>query len=346
MAVLRNSSVFKHLMIDYTSITPIYLQLANSVTDAIANGKVLKDDMLPSINELAGLFEISRNTAERSYKYLKEAGILKSVPGLGIFVNKIDIKKTTKILLLFNKLSAHKKIIYDAFIDAMGEECTVDFYIYNNDFDFFKRLLQKSKNEYTHYVIIPHFLTERGNADEIINEIPSDKLILMDKLMPGVKGAFGAVYENFEKNIFDALEKALARLTKYHTIKIVFPKHTYYPKDILKGFYRFCIKYEYKYEVVHNINNEKPAEGTAYITLMENDLVVLVEKLTTTNFTVGKDIGIISYNETPLKKIILKGITTISTDFQMMGEKAAELIRNKSTDHIEIPFYLTLRASL
>jgi DNA-binding LacI/PurR family transcriptional regulator len=55
---------------------------------------------------------------------------------------------------------------------------------------------------------------------------------------------------------------------------------------------------------------------------------------------------LISYNETSLKKIILNGITTISTDFQMMGEKAAELILNQSTEHVAIPFYLTLRNSL
>jgi DNA-binding LacI/PurR family transcriptional regulator len=38
--------------------------------------------------------------------------------------------------------------------------------------------------------------------------------------------------------------------------------------------------------------------------------------------------------------------TTISTDFQMMGEKAAQLILNQSTEHVAIPFYLTLRNSL
>ena len=60
----------------------------------------------------------------------------------------------------------------------------------------------------------------------------------------------------------------------------------------------------------------------------------------------GKEVGVVSYNETPLKKIILNGITTISTDFQMMGEKAAQMILEPSTEHVAIPFYLTLRASL
>ena len=79
---------------------------------------------------------------------------------------------------------------------------------------------------------------------------------------------------------------------------------------------------------------------------MEDDLVLLIEKILTTRLIVGKDVGVISYNETPMKKIILNGITTISTDFRMMGEKAAQLILEKSTEHIEIPFYLTLRSSL
>ena len=68
---------------------------------------------------------------------------------------------------------------------------------------------------------------------------------------------------------------------------------------------------------------------------MEADLVNLIEKIMGQNLELGKDVGVISYNETCIKKILMKGITTISTDFKMLGEKAAELILNNSTDHIE-----------
>ncbi|HEY5916123.1 MAG TPA: transcriptional regulator, partial [Chryseolinea sp.] len=61
---------------------------------------------------------------------------------------------------------------------------------------------------------------------------------------------------------------------------------------------------------------------------------------------VGREVGVISYNETPVKKIILNGITTISTDFKMIGEKAAEQVLTNSRKHIAVPFYLNLRASL
>ena len=79
---------------------------------------------------------------------------------------------------------------------------------------------------------------------------------------------------------------------------------------------------------------------------MEDDLVELIGKIKEQKLEIGKDIGIISYNETPLKKIILNGITTISTNFREMGRMAAKLILNNTTEHIHVPFDLTLRNSL
>jgi len=61
---------------------------------------------------------------------------------------------------------------------------------------------------------------------------------------------------------------------------------------------------------------------------------------------IGQKLGIISYNETPLKKLILNGLTTISTDFKFMGETAAQLILDNSSAQVEVPFYLTIRPSL
>jgi DNA-binding transcriptional regulator YhcF (GntR family) len=343
---MKKPSLFKYIYIDYESATPKYLQLANSIVKAIGEGKILKDETLPSINELSFEFEISRDTAEKGYKHLKKIGVLGSVPGKGFYVKHTDVNHQLKIFLLFNKLSSHKKIIYDALVSSLGEMATVDFYIYNNDFGFFKKLLQHRRDDYTHYVIIPHFMEGGENAHEIINGLEKEKLILLDKLVPEVKGDYAAVYENFEKDIYGALEQALEPLSKYHTLKLIFPENTYFPNEIVKGFRRFCHQYAFNFKVVHRIETEQVGEGEVYINLMENDLVTLIEKIINEQFQVGKQVGVISYNETPLKKIILNGITTISTDFQMMGERTAELILNKSREHIEIPFTLTLRSSL
>jgi DNA-binding transcriptional regulator YhcF (GntR family) len=343
---MKQKRIFDLIYVDEYSATPKYLQLTNSILNAIESKKIRQDDLLPSINELSFELDISRDTAEKGYKYLKKIGILGSIPGKGYFIRTGELKPTLKICLLFNKLSAHKKIIYDSFVQSIGEFVAIDFYIYNNDFPLFRKLLSNKMKDYSHFVIIPHFMEGGEKASEIINSIPRGKLVLMDKIIPGIEGEFAAVYENFEENIFSALKQALPRLRKYHTIKIIFPKHTYYPMEILKGYTRFCTEYRFSNKIVHNISQEAMSEGEVYINLMEDDLVILIERIISNNFRIGEQIGVISYNETPLKKIILNGITTISSDFRKMGEMTAQLILENSTKHVEVPFYLTLRSSL
>lgn len=343
---MNSENIYRFISIDEYAVTPKYIQLSNSIISAIEKEKIGKGYLLPSINDLSFELDISRDTAEKAYKHLKKLGVIGSVPGKGYFISSTDIKHPIKIFLLFNKLSSHKKILYDAFVATIGKDAIIDFYIYNNDFALFRKLLTNKRDDYTHYVIIPVFLEGGENAHEIINTIPKKKLLLLDQLLPGVEGNFAAVYETFEKDIYDALEQAVEKLSKYQTIKIIFPDYTYHPKQILQGFYRFCNQYAFNYEVVADVSAAVISEGEVYITLMENDLVILIEKIIETKYIVGEQVGVISYNETPLKKIILNGITTISTDFHLMGEKAAQLILANSTEHVAAPFRLMLRQSL
>jgi DNA-binding transcriptional regulator YhcF (GntR family) len=343
---MKPPSFFDFIQIDEYSATPKYLQLTNSILKAIESGKINKDYLLPSINELSSRFEISRDTAEKGYKHLKKIGVINSVPGKGYYISNIDFRQKLKIFLLFNKLSAHKKIVFDALVAALGEDVAIDFYIYNNDFNLFKKLLLNKNADYSHYVIIPHFLEGGENAHEIINTIPKDKLILLDKKIPGVNGEYGAAYENFENDIYNALGQARNQLSKYHTLKLIFPAQSYYPVEILKGFQRFCQQYAFNHQVINNISHEPINKGEVFINLMEDDLVILLERIIALKLKVGKDVGVISYNETPIKKILLNGITTISTDFKYMGTVAANMITGHLKQHVEVPFYYTRRASL
>ena len=339
-------NILRYIHIDNQSVTPKYLQITNSILRAIESGLFQKEYILPSINDLSFELDISRDTAEKAYRHLKKMGIVGSVPGKGYFIAKIDFIQRLKIFLLFNKLSVHKKLIYDAIISVLGEKASIDFYIYNNDFALFKKLLTEHKENYTHFVIIPHFLERGENAHEVINQIKNANIILLDKKILGITSPFGVVYENFEKDIFDALVQALPRLIKYKYIKIIFPAYTYFPDEILKGFLSFCREYAFSYSVVHSISEEPIKEGEVYINLMEDDLVLLLDKIQKTNLKVGQDVGIISYNETPLKRFIMEGITTISTNFTKMGEATAKMILDNELTTHEVPFTLTLRASL
>jgi len=343
---LKPEDLIPYINVDEYSSTPKYKQLTNAILAAIESGKLLKNSLLPSINELSFSLEMSRDTAEKGYRNLRKLGVVDSVPGKGYFIINTDFSRKLKVCLLFNKLSTHKKIIYDSFTKTLGERAAIDFYIYNNDFALFKKMIVTKRDDYSHFVIIPHFLEGGENAHEIINTIPKEKLVILDKLLPGVTGDYAAAYENFAQDIYAALEQALDRLSNYRTLKIIFPKNSYFPHEILTGFYRFCQQYAFDHKVIHNIKDEEINPGEVYINLMEDDLVMLIERLIAQKLKIGKDVGVISYNETPLKKIILDGITTISTDFSELGAQAAEFILNGKTEKIAVPFYLNLRKSL
>lgn len=343
---MSSMNIYSIIRIDIQSVTPKYLQISNAILQGIENGDLEKDYLLPSINDLSYELEISRDAAERAYRHLKQMGVVGSVPGKGYFIATTEFRQPVRVFLLFNKLSTHKKMIYDSFVKTLGENAAIDFYIYNNNFLLFKKLLSQNKDHYSYYVIIPHFLEGGENAADIINAIPKEKLLLMSKMLPEVTGNYASVYEDFEKDIFSALEQLLSRLSKYATIKIIFPAYTYHPVEIQQGFISFCQQYAFNYAVVDDIEKELIEPGAAYVSLMEDDLVILVEKILNTNLVVGTDVGVISYNETPLKRIILNGITTISSNFEMMGVKAAQLILEKSTDKIAVPFVVNLRNSL
>ena len=334
------------IQIDEFSSTPKYRQLANAIIEGIQQGKIKKGELLPSINEVSFEHYMARITVEKGYNYLKQQGIIDSVRGKGFYIKVDEVPRNLRIFLLFNKLSVHKKIIYDAFVKAIGDQGSIDFYIYNNDFNLFKKIVDSRDRDYTHMVLIPHFVEGEEMAVDLINSLPKEKLILLDKLLPGIQGKFGAVYEDFEHDIYQSLEQAKESLTAYQQIRLVFPTQSYYPKEIVQGFINFCRDYAFEYEVVESLSDVSLGSGQVYITVMEDDLLILLERIRNESFQLGEEIGIISYNETPIKRLLFDGISTISTDFETLGRKAAELVLSNERAKWQNPFVFISRASL
>ena len=334
------------IQIDEFSSTPKYRQLANAIIEGIQQGKIKKGELLPSINEVSFEHYMARITVEKGYNYLKQQGIIDSVRGKGFYIKVDEVPRNLRIFLLFNKLSVHKKIIYDAFVKAIGDQGSIDFYIYNNDFNLFKKIVDSRDRDYTHMVLIPHFMEGEEMAVELINSLPKEKLILLDKLLPGIQGKFGAVYEDFEHDIYQSLQQAKESLATYQQIRLVFPTQSYYPKEIVQGFINFCRDYAFEYEVVESLSDVSLSSGQVYITVMEDDLLILLERVRNESLQLGKEIGIISYNETPIKRLLFDGISTISTDFETLGRKAAELVLSNERAKWQNPFVFISRASL
>jgi GntR family transcriptional regulator len=72
--------------IQTVSRTPIYLQLATQIREAIARGDLKPGDKLPSVRQLSRDLVINPNTVAKVYAELERDGILVGRPGLGAFV--------------------------------------------------------------------------------------------------------------------------------------------------------------------------------------------------------------------------------------------------------------------
>ncbi len=336
------------IKLDNLSSTPKYQQIYNSITQGIEDGNIEAGARLPSIPEICSNYDIAKKTVEKAYRLLKEKEIIKAVHGKGHYVKTSQVKQRRRIFLIFNKLSRHKKIIYDSFVKELGEDVAIDFYVYHNEFALFKEMIINPNHAvvYSNYVIIPHFLSSAYKAREIINELPNHKLLILDKWVKGIEGKYAAVYQNFEENIYDALHQLRSKISKYDKVNLIFPYDTYQPRDIIWGFQRFCVDAGIAHEVISDIETHELARREVYITLMEEDLVHLIKKTKLLDFKPIRDIGIISYNENPIKEILLDGITVISTDFEEMGRLAARQIIDGTANHVENPFRVIERNSL
>ncbi len=78
----------------------------------------------------------------------------------------------------------------------------------------------------------------------------------------------------------------------------------------------------------------------------DHDLIYVIEQSKAKNFTLGKDVGVLSYNDTVVKRVLCDGITVISTDFTELGRRAAQYVRNPVKTHEIIPTRLIIRNSL
>jgi hypothetical protein len=188
---------------------------------------------------------------------------------------------------------------------------------------------------------MPTNLTE---AADIIKTLPVEEVTILDQTNSELKN-YPAVYQNFVKDMYDGLLKGKEQLQKYTKLIILFPGFRE-PMGMKMGFEKFCQEHDFEYEVQPEFTNEKVESNTVYIIPNDRDLVRVIEKAKVQRLQLGMDYGIISYNETPLKKLVENGITTISTDFETMGKTLAEMILKNNKAQIENPSRLILRNSL
>jgi len=346
--------IYKYFDIDENSRKPKYIQIVDSVTHNISQGNFSIDQKMPSINMLSEEFLLSRDTVEKAYKILKNRKIINSVRGKGFYIARTNLISKTNILFLINKLSSYKLEIYNSFNRSIGANSHSDLQIYHCEESVFLNLLEKNKGAYDYYVIMLHFksknfrhISASDSVVDAINKIPKEKLILLNKLNGVIEGEIVKIYQDYENDIYNALLEGYKKIVKYKNLVLVYPEKSVYPypKRIVHGFRKFCIEKSLNFEIIDEIYDDMILKKEdLFITIVEDDLVNLINQIRENEYEIGKDIGVLSYNDTPLKDLL--GISVISTDFNSMGETAAKMILNNKKGSVKNPFRFIDRASM
>lgn len=336
--------------IDINSQVPVYKQLIQAIQNLVDSGDYRNGDFIPSMNELANELQISKETVKKAYSILREKKVIDSSQGKGFYVTNTGSNKL-KILVLFDKISNYKQVLYSTFSSAIGEKSEITIRLHNQDVSVFEHFIEENLDEYDYYMITAHFPLQQDIQKRVLKtlkKIPNRKLILLDRYIDELPGNFGSVYQDFEQDVYDGLTQGIDSFKKFKKLNVISMPGSLYAPLIEKGIKRFCKENNIDFELHKNLMTAKIKKHEVFLILnsqLDSELIELVKYSRSEGCQIGKDIGIISYNESPVNEIILDGLTVLSTDFKQMGNLAAEMINEKSFKKTRCDFRLIQRST-
>ncbi|MFW5831703.1 MAG: GntR family transcriptional regulator [Prolixibacteraceae bacterium] len=320
------------ITVDKNQKIPAYQQLINCIMDGIEKKEIVEGEILPSINKLSKDHNLARETVVKALRILQQKGIIKPVHGKGFFISSLDTKRAHRVFILFDTLSSYKEVLYESIQQGFGDEVYLDIYFHHFNFNVFRKLVEEANGNYTSYIITPF---ENPKINSVLHLLPQDKIYLLDRYPHGLEMKLPGVYQDFFNDVFQSLSFIRKQLKKYNNFFLVFRNTiTEVPEELREGFEAFSREEATKAEVLLSLKNHNLRKGSAFLVIDDEDLVWLVEQSAKKNLEIGKDVGIISYNDTSLKKVVAGGISVISTDFQAMGNRITSMVLNG--DHKQV----------
>nr|WP_319571201.1 GntR family transcriptional regulator [uncultured Draconibacterium sp.] len=325
LTIEKNSNILK------------FQQLVDAILDSISRNELKEGDMLPSVNQIMKDCKLSRDTVFKAYAELKKRGVVESVPNRGYFVTR----KITKIFLFLDTFKAYKEVLYHSILNHLPKNISVDLHFHHYNIDLFDKIITESVGRYTKYIVMNF---DHKKVKNIIDKIPEEQLLIIDWQIHGEGKS--SVYQNFGEAVYNCLDKNLNAISKYKRFTLFYPDFTYHPHEIVDHFERFGMNHNLNHRVITTFEEFDLKEGDLYFLVSDRTLATFLDQCSEKGFEPGQEVGVISYNETPMKKYVKEGITVISTDFNQMGKKAAEFIVQGKPVNVEIPTTLKIRSSL
>lgn len=335
-----------------TSISiPIYKQVISQIEQKIISGEYSPGFQLPSMNKMASSLDVSKETIKKAYSILRDKGVIEPKQGKGFYVRGMDEDRPPRILLLFDKLSSYKQVLFQSFTDTIGESAEITIQIHYQNLDVFEFFVDESVDNYDYYVVTPHFPLDTASQKrmlKLLKRFPYRKLILLDRKVDALTGNYGCVYQDFSKDITDTLINEIDALKEFSCLHVITMPNSLYGKEINKAIEKCCINNSFPVKFHTEINDSviKPNEVYLMLNSQHDDgLLKLARTSAQMGLVIGEDIKLISYNDSPINELILNGLTTVSTDFKQMGEMAAQMILDGKLSKQKCDFRMIRRAT-
>lgn len=338
MAQDRDEILTNSITLQNAPSGPKYKALVDEIVAAINGGRLHEGDPLPSVKSLSAQLSVSPETVFKAYSILKDQGTIQSVPSKGFYVaNQIE-----KVFVFLDTFKAYKEVLYDALTKNLPKDIIADVNFHHYKPEIFRKLIEESLGKYTKWIIMPF---KDNDVEETISLIDPNKLLIIDWNIYKPQGA-SVIYQDFGQELENGLNSVLHLLKKYDELHFLYPEYTQHPIASVETFEKFCEQQGFSYRVETDSTQFKVQRGVAYLSVSDRMLGHFLQQSRDNKLKVGEDVGFISYNETPMKPFIDRGITVFSTDFQLLGKMAADFVVNGK--HIEhcIPSRMIIRESL
>ncbi len=327
------------MTIKYTNATSKVKTLIDSINNAVMRKEILVGDNLLSINDASTKYKVSRDTVFKAYNELKRLGVIDSTPQKGYFVKG----EVNRILLLLDNYSSFKQNLYHSFTGNLPDNYKVDLIFHQYNEHLFETIVSESIGKYSMYVVM-NFSNDKFS--ESLTAIPTNKLLLLD-FGNFDKNGFSYICQDFSKALYDSLMQGIDVLKKYRKIAFIFPEDLRHPISSIEFFEKFCSENGFEFELIRKNSEWKHVEkSSAYLCILTEDLVKVIKEANAKGFEIGKDVGLIVYNDDPVLEVIKSGISSISIDFGLMGEMAAQFVKTKEAIQEYLPTKLIIRGSI
>lgn len=321
-------------------------KIRNWILSNIQNGEWVDGEMIPSINQITSIFNVSRETVRLSLDNLIQRGVLQAKQGKGYFIvarNKISVR----VALLCKIDGVYIKPIYQGLSDETGENFSIQVNEIRQPENILKSLLED-------------FITRQAIDQILVIPVPG-KEEETDKILKPFKrririGWIDKSPKHTKDPVFICDYKSCVNLAVDH-LKVQGVKQLFYFSRNLDDNSVFTkMRKAFKHAVPQNSKRasiisdwfhilsivKNSQESIGIMAESDTEAVFLLSRLKANNIKIPQQVSIISCDNSEITDLVTPSITSIDPGFIELGREARSWIKGDlENGNKPIVFYST-----